>query len=87
MLERFASIAIVSRTEATLRFCSGDRYDHVISISNPEDPPPPGFEELDARKLALHFHDVIEHGPLDRGPTLEDVRALLAFAGGIGPLW
>lgn len=55
-------------------------YAHVISISNVDVAPPPGFEALPARKLALQFYDLRDSGPPEYRPKPEHVEQILRFA-------
>jgi predicted protein tyrosine phosphatase len=57
----------------------GTEIRQVISIGDPTEPPPVGLEERKLR-LRLRFEDVIEDTAWARGPTREDVQAIIGFA-------
>lgn len=53
---------------------------HVLSILDPDYPPPPAFGSFgEHRRLELRFHDVIEDGEALIAPGLADVETILAF--------
>jgi predicted protein tyrosine phosphatase len=78
-------ITIASYDEAhSLLGLSIDNFAHVVSINDPETPPPETLEGHRARKLVLYFYDVL--GSTSRwpeAPTKEDVHAIIRFARGI----
>ena len=58
---------------------------HVLSILDPEQPEPSALAScLPDRLLRLRFHDVIEHSPGVKLPTVDDVAAILAFGSRFG---
>lgn len=80
--DRYEAAQILRSTER------GGRVQHVLSIGDPGQDPPPGFAEHPARKLYLQFHDidVVPSGPwanLFRAPQPGDVREILAFGEGV----
>jgi len=58
---------------------------HVLSILDPDFPDPPSFAAFPPhRRLALHFHDIIEPAPRHVAPSRGDVERLLAFGRELG---
>jgi predicted protein tyrosine phosphatase len=53
---------------------------HILSILDPDCPDPAAFGEFAPhRRLALHFHDIIEPAPERLAPSPQDVARVLAF--------
>lgn len=76
------SITIASYGEAhDLLGRAIDNYAHVVSINDPSEHPPETLEGHRARKLVLHFYDILEpEKTWPEAPTVDDVRAILRFA-------
>jgi len=77
----FLAIQSYDGAERMLSMTVGAKFQHVISINDPETPPPRRLGHHPGRHLILHFHDVTrpaEHGLTP--PSSEDVRRILEFA-------
>lgn len=71
-------VIVLSRAEAGDFLASPTRcadLGFVVSIGDPEDPPPPGISRV-REMLRLHFYDTGD----DLGPSAEHVRQLIDFA-------
>src|SRR5215510_9979682 len=72
------SIEVASRFEASEILCSSDRcreFTYLLSIGDPNDPLPLGFENIQ-RKLRLLVADVVT----EEGATEEDVMSIIRLA-------
>ena len=61
----------------------GDRFTHVISINDPEEPPPSPLQKHQGTHLILHFHDISEARFALGGYTMperQDVQRIIKFA-------
>lgn len=53
---------------------------HVLSILDPDYPPPPAFGSFgEHKRVEIRFHDIIEHIPGFVAPERDDVERVLAF--------
>jgi predicted protein tyrosine phosphatase len=57
----------------------------VVSFGDPGTLPPNGFDELEASKLRLEFHDVNQGGSSFRKPRESDVQELIDFGNKVLP--
>jgi predicted protein tyrosine phosphatase len=75
-------ILVTSRPEAVRLLASptiAARITHMISIDDPGELPPPGFDEV-PKRLMLRFHDLDEDLDLLKAPRERHVRAVIDFA-------
>jgi len=76
------TIASYDLAEDLLGSRVGHKFTHVISINNPEEPPPAPLEDHPGKHLILHFHDIsVNPGKGNfTTPGLDHVRAIIKFA-------
>jgi predicted protein tyrosine phosphatase len=82
MSDKHPDIIIASWREAEALLNSpddGPQIRQVISIGDPEEPPPSGLEDRKLR-LRLVFEDIIDDTSWSTAPTHEDVQAIIGFA-------
>jgi predicted protein tyrosine phosphatase len=87
MPNSFPEITVASRigAERLLRpRRTGPRVTSVISIGDPEDGPPQGYERVPVR-LRLEFHDVVHDGEFALAPSADDVAMIIRFAERVAP--